>query len=120
MTRQQDDDYNIIYKIYIYKIYKIYISKIYLQDIYVKDWNEARYQNMKNWSWRGWISKGFYSIFKWYAGFLEKYWRVQLERKCKVLIVFYVMLADMISNKKNNQIKSKLFISGTKLNIILF
>ena len=38
-------------------------------------------------------------------------------RKCNVLIVFDDMIADMISNKKLNQIITKLFIRGRKLNI---
>ena len=37
----------------------------------------------------------------------------------KILIVFDDMIADMINNKKLNSILTKLFISGTKLNISL-
>ena len=39
------------------------------------------------------------------------------ERKCKVLIAFDDMIADMISNKELNQILTDLFIRGRKLNI---
>ena len=40
-----------------------------------------------------------------------------IEKKCKMLIVFDDMIPDMFSNKKFN--KSKLFIRGRKLNIAL-
>ena len=39
------------------------------------------------------------------------------ERKCKLLIAFDDMIADMISNKELNQILTDLFIRGRKLNI---
>ena len=38
-------------------------------------------------------------------------------KKCKVLIVFDDMIADMIINKKLNSIVTGLFIRGRKLNI---
>ena len=38
-------------------------------------------------------------------------------KKCKVLIVFDDMIADMINNKKLNPVVSKLFIRDRKLNI---
>ena len=38
-------------------------------------------------------------------------------KKCKVLIVFDDMIADMINNKKLDSIVTELFISGRKLNI---
>ena len=38
-------------------------------------------------------------------------------KKRKVLIVFDDMIADMINNKKLNQIATELFIRGRKLNI---
>ena len=37
----------------------------------------------------------------------------------KILIVFDDMIADIINNEKLNSIVTKLFISGTKLNISL-
>ena len=40
-----------------------------------------------------------------------------LGKKHKVLIIFDDMIADMINNKKLNQIVTELFISGRKLNI---
>ena len=41
------------------------------------------------------------------------------DKENKILIVFDDMIADMINNKKLNSILTKLFISGTKLNITL-
>ena len=40
-------------------------------------------------------------------------------KKQKMLIVFYNMIADMFSNKKHNPIVTELFIRGRKLNISL-
>ena len=40
-------------------------------------------------------------------------------KKRKILIVFDIMIADMISNKKLNPIVTELFIRGRKLNISL-
>ena len=37
-------------------------------------------------------------------------------KKCKILIVFDDMIADMLSNKKSNLIVTELFIRGRKLN----
>ena len=41
------------------------------------------------------------------------------DKKRKILIVFYDMIADMLSNKKLNLIITELFIRGRKLNISL-
>ena len=38
-------------------------------------------------------------------------------KKCKILIVFDDMIADMINNKKLNPTKIDMFIRGRKLNI---
>ena len=38
-------------------------------------------------------------------------------KKCKVLIIFDDMIADMINNKKLNPVVTELFIRGRKLNI---
>ena len=40
-------------------------------------------------------------------------------KKCKILIVCYDMIVDMLSNKKINSIVTPLFIRGRKLNISL-
>ena len=47
---------------------------------------------------------------------IEEY---NLNKKRKILIVFYDMIADMLSNKKLNPIVTELFIRGRKLNISL-
>ena len=43
-----------------------------------------------------------------------------LEEKRKVLTVFDDTIADIINNKKLNQIVTELFIRGKKLNISIF
>ena len=40
-----------------------------------------------------------------------------LRKKCKILIVFHDMIADMINNKKLNPIVTDLFVRGRKSNI---
>ena len=40
-------------------------------------------------------------------------------RKQKILVVFYDMIADMLSNKKFNPIVTELFFRRRKLNIAL-
>ena len=45
---------------------------------------------------------------------IEEY---NLVKKCKVLICFDGMIADMINNKKLNPVVTELFIRGKKLNI---
>ena len=45
---------------------------------------------------------------------IEEYNR---RKRCKVLIVFHDMIADMINNKKLNLTETELFIRGRKLNI---
>ena len=44
---------------------------------------------------------------------------MNLNKKCKILIAFDNMIADMFSNKRLNPIVSNLFIRGKKLNISL-
>ena len=41
-------------------------------------------------------------------------------KKCKILIVFDGIIADIFSNKKLNPEVTELFIRDTKLNILLF
>ena len=41
------------------------------------------------------------------------------EKKCKVLIVFHDMIADMINNKKCNPVVTELFIRERKLNTMI-
>ena len=40
-------------------------------------------------------------------------------KKCKILMVFNDMIADMLNNKKLNPIVTELFIRGRNLNIFL-
>ena len=42
-----------------------------------------------------------------------------VDKECKILIVFDDMIADMINNKKLNLIVTELFIRGRKLNVSL-
>ena len=42
-----------------------------------------------------------------------------VDKDCKILIVFDDMIADIIKNKKLHSIVTKLFIRGRKLNISL-
>ena len=44
---------------------------------------------------------------------------MNLNKKCKMLIVFDNVIADMFSTKRLNPIVSNLFIRGKKLNISL-
>ena len=44
---------------------------------------------------------------------------MNLNKKCKMLIVFDNMIADMFSTKRLNPIVSNFFIRGKKLNISL-
>ena len=41
-------------------------------------------------------------------------------KKCRIVIVFHDMIADMLSNKKLNPIVTELFIRGRKVNISYF
>ena len=43
----------------------------------------------------------------------------KLNKKCKILIVFDNMIADMLSNKKLNAIVTEVIIRGRKLNLSL-
>ena len=42
-----------------------------------------------------------------------------LDKECEILILFYDIIADMLSNKNLNPIVTELFIRGRKLNIYL-
>ena len=43
-----------------------------------------------------------------------------IDKECKILIVFNDMIANMINNKKPNSIVTQLFIRGRELNIFCF
>ena len=42
-----------------------------------------------------------------------------VDKECKILIIFDDMIADMINSKKLNSVVTELFIRGRKLNISL-
>ena len=44
---------------------------------------------------------------------------MQSNKQCKILIVFYYMIADVLSNKTFNSIITELFIRSRKLNFSL-
>ena len=48
--------------------------------------------------------------------FIKRYWRINPNKKRKILIVFDAMIAGMLTNKKLNPIVSELFIRERKLN----
>ena len=52
-------------------------------------------------------------------GYLWKYWRIQSNKKRKILIVFDDMVADKLSNKKLIPTVNELFIRCRKINISL-
>ena len=95
------------------------IDKIYL---YAKDPYVAKYQYLINKR-----EKGGLNNFKEPMAFIEYSNNMQhvyknIEdynqgKKCKIIIVFNDMTADMINNKKLNPIVTELFIRGRKLNI---
>ena len=43
-----------------------------------------------------------------------------IDKECKILIVFDNLIADIIKNKKINSIVTELFIRGRKINISRF
>ena len=48
--------------------------------------------------------------------FIKRYWRINPNKKRKILIVFDAMIADMLTNKKLNPIVSESFTRERKLN----
>ena len=85
------------------------IDKIYL---YAKDPYEANYQYLINK--REGVEYGNIEIF------IKNIDEYNIDKECKILIVFDYMIADMINNKKLNSTVIELFIRGRKLNIFLF
>ena len=69
--------------------------------------------------------KHFYDVkaFIWYSNNMGNFYKNIEEynpnKKCKILIVFDDMIADMLNNKKRNLVVTELFIRGRKLNISL-
>ena len=95
------------------------LDKIYL---YVKDPYEAKYQYLINK--REKVELGHFKdskAFMEYSNDMQNvYKNIEVynpNKKCKVLIVFDAMIADIITNKRLNPIVTELFIRGRKLNI---
>ena len=96
-----------------------YIDKIYL---YAKDPYEANYQYLINK--REKVGLDHFKdrkAFVEYSNDMEDVYR-NIEnynpgKKCKILIVFDDMIADLINNKKLNPVVTELFIRDRKLNI---
>ena len=95
------------------------INKIYL---YVKDPYEAKYQYLVNKCEK--VGLDHFNdprAFIEYSNDMQDVYK-NIEdynpgKKSKILIVFDDMIADMINNKKPNQVVTELFIRGRKLNI---
>ena len=97
------------------------IDKNYL---FVKDLNEAKYQFLikkredagtKNFN----DSKAFIECSNDMKDIYRNTEEYNSNKKRKILIVFDNMIADILSNKKLNQVVAELFIRGRKLNISL-
>ena len=95
------------------------INKIYL---YAKDPYEAKHQYLINK--REKVGLKHYDdpkAFIEYSNNMQKFHKnieeYNLGKKCKILMLFDDMIADMINNKKVNPIETELFIRGRKLNI---
>ena len=95
------------------------IDKIYL---YAKDVYEAKYQFLikkrKNTGLKDFNDS---KVFIEYSNYVDDSYKnieeCKPNKKRKILIIFYDMIADMISNEKRFPTVTKLFIRGRKLNI---
>ena len=97
------------------------IDKIYFC---VKDPYEAKYQLLINTRKRKELKhfddpKAFIKYSNDMHDVYKNFNECNIDKDCEILIVFYDMIADMISNKKLNAIVTELFIRGRKLNISL-
>ena len=95
------------------------IDKIYL---YAKDPYEAKYKYLINKREKvGLDHLDDHKAFIEYSDDMQNVYKniedYNLGKKCKVLIVFDDMIADMINNKKLDSIVTELFIRGRKINI---
>ena len=98
------------------------IDKIYL---YAKDPYEANYQYLINKREGVCINhfndpKAFIEHSNDICDVYKNIDEYNIDKECKILIVFDYMIADMINNKKLNSTVIELFIRGRKLNIFLF
>ena len=95
------------------------IDKIFL---YAKDPYEAKYLFLNNKQKSTGLkhfndSKAFIKYSNNMDNIYENFEEYNSNKKRKMLIVFYYMIADMLSNKSLNPIVTELFIRGRKLNI---
>ena len=95
------------------------IDKIYL---YVKDPYEAKYQYLINKREKVGLDhfkdpKAFMEYSNDMEDVYKNFENCNPGKKCKILIAFDDMIADIINNKKLNPIVTELFIRGRKLNI---
>ena len=95
------------------------IDKIYL---YAKDWYETKYQflidkrestGLKHCN----DPKTFIEYSNDMQDLCKNIDEYNVDKECKILIVFDDMVAGMINNKNLNSVVTKLFIRGRKLNI---
>ena len=95
------------------------IDKIYL---YTKDSYESKYQFLINKRESTGLkhfndSKAFIEYSNYMDDIYKNIEEYNPNKKCKILIVFDDMIADMLNNKKLNSIVAELFVRGRKLNI---
>ena len=95
------------------------IDKIYL---YAKDVYEAKYQfSIKKRKNTGLKDFNDSKVFIEYSNYVDDSYKnieeCKPNKKRKILIIFYDMIADMISNEKRFPTVTKLFIRSRKLNI---
>ena len=92
--------------------------------MYAKDPYEAKYQYLINIHEKVDIDHfDDHKVFIEYSNDMHDVYKnideYNIDKERKILIVFDVMIADMINNKKLNSTVTKLFIRGRKLNIYL-
>ena len=92
--------------------------------MYAKDPHEAKYQYLINIREKVGLKcfndpKAFIEYSNDMCDVYKNIDEYNIDKKCKILIVFDDMIADIIKNKKLNSIVTELFIRGRKLNISL-
>ena len=90
--------------------------------LYVKDLYEVKYQFLINKEESTGLkhfndSKGFTEYSNDMDDIYKNFEEWNTNKKCKILIVFDDMIADVLSNKKRNPVVTELVIRGEKLNI---
>ena len=92
--------------------------------MYANDLYEAKYQFLINKRESIWLKhfndpKAFIEYSNDMQDVYKNIDEYNVDKECKILIVFDDMIADMINNKKLNSVVTELFIRGRKLNISL-